>query len=161
MGDAISASSNFKGRGEYLRRFPRIAYPDISDSVRREIFTLVCDFFWKSALLRLVLVVQDKDAERCFLPFSAGFLRCLRHILLQLPHGIFQGCPCVIHLIDNEDVFAYQIRHFETAQVEPLRTGHLCAWLLDRIGTQGLIEGKTDSLDGNVWAARLLQKRSV
>jgi hypothetical protein len=42
-----------------------------------------------------------------------------------------------------------------------LRAGNFCAWLLNRIGARELlIEGQTDSLDGDVGGARLFEEGS-
>lgn len=129
--------------------------------MRCQVFSLIRDFLRKVTLFRLVFVVQNEYAKCGLLAFSTGLLRCLCHIFLQLSYGVLQCGPRVIHLVDDEHIFPYQIRHLQTAEVEPLCAGDLCAWLLDRICTEGFVEGETDGLDRDVRAAGLLQERPV
>lgn len=96
--------------------------------------------------------MQNKNKKPRNLPLPPQlFLRGL-HILLQLPNRIFKGRPSIIDLINNENILANQIGHFETTQIEPLRSGDFCAG--DFFGVVGaaevFVEGESDGLDGDV-----------
>ncbi len=106
--------------------------------------------------------MENIDKEVCLLPLTAELLLCLLDILLQLAHGIFEGRPGIIDLIDDEDVLANQVGHLEGAQVEPLGTGHLGAGdLLGITAAEILVEGQTDGLDGDVGVTGTLEERSI
>lgn len=153
---------NVTNRKENVRGFPGIADPNITTGHSCHVSALLEHIRRKLSFLRLILIlyeamsaevspsvqsktggaglvhgcfdthVQNKHGKSCLLSFPAQLLFGKFHILLQLPHGIFQRCPCVIHLIDNQNIFANKIGHFQRAQVEPLRARDLGAWSLDR-----------------------------
>lgn len=105
--------------------------------------------------------VQYEDEEVGLLALTAKRLLRLLDILLQLAHRIFQGCPGVINLIHNQDVLANQVGHLEGAQIEPLCARDLGARNLFRVtAAQILVEGQTDSLDGDIRLARALEEGS-
>lgn len=109
-----------------------------------------------------ITYVENIDEEVSLLALTAELLLSLLHILLQLAHGILEGCPGVIDLIDDQDVLANQVGHFEGAQVEPLSAGHLGTGDLLGITTaEILIEGQTDGLDGDVGVTGALEEGSI
>ena len=104
---------------------PGVVDPDVTNVPGCHVSTLQ-DFVWQSALLRLVFVVQNKDTEvRLFgrTKLGAGFF----NVLGQLLDGIFQGRTCVINLIDDQDILAYQHVEREGGEVEPLSSSDLSA----------------------------------
>lgn len=109
--------------------------------------------------LGLVLVVQDEDGEGGLLGGTAKLLSSDIDILLQLAHGVLESGACVINLVDDKNVLADQVGHLERRQIQPLCAGDLCAGdLFGGLGAEGLVERKTDGLDGDVGAAGLLEE---
>jgi len=68
---------------------------------------------------------KDKKVRRLILPSS--LLSHLSHILRQLLHCILQCSPCIINLIDNQDVLPDQVRPVDGGEVEPLGSSDLVA----------------------------------
>lgn len=91
--------------------------------------------------------MENKDAKSRLLLSSPELLpRCL-HVFFQLLDSVLQGGPCVIDLIDDQDVFADQIGHFEGGKVKPLSPSDFGTRLLHRpIFTKILVEGEPNSL---------------
>jgi hypothetical protein len=145
----------------YLHGLPGVVDPRIASGHSGDVAATVHHLLGKYTLLRLVLVVQHEDGELSSLSTSASLLGCLGNILLQLLNSVLESCPGVIDLIHNEDVLSDQVGHLEAAEVQPLCPGNLGARLLDlSVGTEGLVQRKANSLDGNVRAAGLLEERS-
>lgn len=144
-----------QGKGKNSRSFPRIVNPNIPHGPRGNIPSLQ-DILGKCTLLRLILVVQDKDAEARLLPLAAQLLHCSLDVLFQLADRIFKRCPRIIDLVDDQHVLADQVGHLQRRQVQPLCSRYFCAGLLDVFvgaGAELLVEGEADSLDGDVGAA--------
>jgi hypothetical protein len=131
---------------------PGVVDPDIANGLRSQI-PAVEGLLGKCALLRLILVVKNEDAEGGLLLGAARLLLCLDDILLELADGVLECCPCVIDLVDNENVLANQVGHLEGGKVKPLGTCDLCTGDFD-LGVVGaaelLVQGETDGLDGDV-----------
>ena len=135
--------------GAHLHSLPRIADPDISHGLSRNV-VVVDDIGLQYTLLLLILIMKDEDREGCLLALTAEFALSLLDIFLQLLNCIFERRPGIIDLIDNENVFANQVGHLETAEIEPLRARDLGAGSLDGVAAQALIEGQADCLDRDV-----------
>lgn len=103
--------------------------------------------------------MQHKDAE-FGLALDTEFLPGSLNVLLQLLDGVFKGSPGVIDLVDDEDLFADQILHLaQTGQIQPLGPSDNLAGLFnDIVGSQLLVQRKTDGLDGDIGAARFLEE---
>lgn len=103
--------------------------------------------------------MQYKDAE-FGLALHAKLLPGSLDVLLQLLDGVFEGGSCVIDLVDDEDLLADQVLHLAQAgEVQPLCPSHNLARLLDNIvGSQLLVQGKTNGLDRNVGVAGFLEE---
>lgn len=72
-------------------------------------------------------------------------------ILHQLAHSIFQRSPRIIDLIDNQDILANQIGHFQRTQIQPLRAGDFGPRdFLGIAAAEVFIERQADGLDGDV-----------
>jgi hypothetical protein len=107
--------------------------------------------------------VEDKDAE-----LSLGSGGAITHalaggldVLLELLDGVLKGCSGVVNLVDDEDSLSNEVLHLaESSQVEPLCSGDLGTGGLDFIVAKRLVEGETDSLDGDVGSSALLEERS-
>lgn len=146
--------------GENIRSFPRIINPDISNGPGRGIASME-NILGESTLLRLILVVQDEDAEIRLLALTTEFLDGGLDVLFEFADGVFEGCAGVVDFIDNQDIFADEVGHFERGQVEPLGAGDFCAGLFDfRVFAcaELFVEGEADGLDGDVGRAGLLEE---
>lgn len=103
--------------------------------------------------------MEDKDAK-----LSLGSRSTLAHtltgnldILLELLNSVLKGCSGIVDLINDKDSLADEVMHLaESGQIEPLCSGDLCTGGLDLIVAEGLVEGETDGLDGDVGRAGLL-----
>ena len=105
--------------------------------------------------------MEHKDRELGGLSASARLLCCLSDVLLQLLDGVLEGSPGVVDLVNDQDVLADQVCHLKTAQIQPLSPCDFGAGLLDLgIGTERLVQRKTNSLDRDVRAAGGLEERS-
>jgi hypothetical protein len=144
-----------------ISRLPRIADPHVWYRDSSEIAILFDHVFRKMAFLLLVFVMQHEDGELSLFRSTLLFPCCF-HIFLQLTDGVFEGRSGVIHFVDDEDVLADQVGHFEGGEIQPLGAGDFGAGLLDLSVTgELLVEGETDGLDGDVGRAGLLEERSV
>lgn len=118
----------------------------------------------ESALLGLVLVVQDKDAKlRLGLRRAIGHLLAgLLDVLLELLDGVLEGGAGVIHLVDNQDALANQVLHVaQGREIEPLRAGDLGAGRLDLgVLAELLVQREANGLDGDVGRPGLLEERA-
>lgn len=114
--------------------------------------------------------MQHKNRKPRLLPRPPQPLPRSLHILLQLPNGILQRRPRIIHLVHNQHVLPHKITHLQARQIEPLRPRDFCAGLFDGIGVvvvvvggrggggggggrERFVEGEADGLDGDVGAA--------
>lgn len=102
----------------------------------------------KNSKLRLLIRID----------FAPGLL----DILLQLADRILEGSTGIINLVHNQDSATDEVRHLaQCTHVKPLGAGDFGTSLFDvlvaRVG-QLFIQRQTDSLDGDVWAARLLKE---
>lgn len=106
--------------------------------------------------------MQDEDAELGLGGVGANALARSLDVLLELLDGVLEGGTGVIDLVDDQDALADKVVHLaESAEVEPLGTSDLGANLLNLgIATELLVEGETDSLDGDVGGAGLLEEGS-
>lgn len=101
--------------------------------------------------------MKHKDAKLRLL--SAQLLPGDLDVLLQLAHCVFQRRSRVIHLVNDENALADEALHLaERGQVQPLRACDLGTRRLDHIRGQALVQRQTDSLDGDVGAAGLLEE---
>lgn len=86
----------------------------------------------------------------------------LLDILLELLDGVLERGPRVVHLVHDQDALPDQVLHgAQRREVEPLGARDLVADLLDDlVGRVGelLVQGQTDGLDRDVWAAGLLEE---
>lgn len=106
--------------------------------------------------------VQNEDEEVGLLALTAELLLGNLDILLELAHGVLEGCAGVIDLVHDQNVLADQVGHLEGAHVEPLGAGDLGAGnLLGIAATEILVEGETDGLDGDVGVAGALEEGST
>jgi hypothetical protein len=109
-----------------------------------------------------ITYVENIDEKVSLLALTTELLLRLLNILLELAHGILKSCPGVIDLIDDQDVLANQVGHLERAQVQPLSAGDLGAGdLLGITAAVILVEGQTDSLDGDVGVTGTLEEGSI
>lgn len=142
-------------------RLPWVADPHIIDGAGCVVSVLGHHVVGKSALLLLVLVVEDEDAEFGLL-LHAQLLPGRLDILFQLLHGILESSACIIDLVNDQDALADQVFHAaQAAQVQPLRTCDLVANLLYGTGGGGaalgvdlgqlLVQGQANGLNGDVW----------
>lgn len=140
---------------------PRVADPLIATG-NSSVVSLVDQFFGQLSLLLLVLVMNDEDGEvGLFGGATEGFGGFL-DVLFKLADGVLEGRAGVVNLVDNEDVLTDQVGHLERGQVEPLCASDLGARdLLGGVGAKGLVERKTDGLDGDVGVSGLLEERTV
>lgn len=116
----------------------------------------------QNTLLRLILVVQDEDKEVSLLTLTTKLLLCQLDILLQFTDSVFQSGTGVVDLINNQNVLADQIGHLEGAQIQPLSTGNLGTGdFLGITTTEILVQGETDSLDGDVGVTGALEERTM
>ena len=132
-----------------IHRLPRVADPLVADRLSSEIPTLD-DIFRELTLLGLVLVVQHEDAEAGLLALAAKLLLCLDDVLLELLDGVLKRCPCVVDLVNDQDVLADQVRHLERREIEPLCAGDFGAGLFDWVSAEGFIQGEANGLDGDI-----------
>lgn len=111
--------------------------------------------------------MQDENAELRLLSVGPHLLSRSLHVLLELLDGILQRRSGIVDLIHDQDALADQVLDLtQTAQVEPLRAGDLGSDLVYGAGArvckirhgQLLVQGETDSLDGNVGTAGLLEE---
>jgi hypothetical protein len=116
-----------KAKARDLLSFPRIADPVVGKGNGSNVVVGLDHFLRKSAPLGLVLVVQDEDGEGGLLGGATKLLGGSIDILLQLAHGVLEGCACVVDLVNDENVLADQVGHLEGGQVQPLCAGDLCA----------------------------------
>lgn len=84
--------------------------------------------------------MQDEDTKFRLLALSAKLLRRTLNILLQFPNGILQRGPRVVDFIDYKHALPNKVRHFQTAQIEPLRARHLGSRLLNAIRAKLFVE---------------------
>jgi hypothetical protein len=151
-----------KGKKNNVRSLPRVVDPDISNRLGGEVAAAE-DFLGQDALLALVLVVEDKDGKGRLLTLAAALLDGRLDVLFQLADGVLEGCARVVDLVDNEDVLANQVGHFQRRQVEPLGARDLCAGLLDLCvvaRAQLLVQREANGLDGDVGRVVLFEKRT-
>lgn len=98
--------------------------------------------------------MQNKNKKPRRLALAPKLLLRRLDILLQLANRILQCGPCIIDLIDNQDIFSNEIGHLERAQVQPLRARDFGAgdflWVA---AAEVFVEGEADGLDGDVWLA--------
>ena len=106
--------------------------------------------------------MQDEDAELGLGGVGTNALARSLDILLELLDGVLESGTGVIDLVDDQDALADKVVHLaEGAEVEPLGAGDLGANLLNLgIATELLVEGETNSLDGDVGRAGLLEEGS-
>lgn len=105
--------------------------------------------------------MQDKDEKLGLLLLTTHLLRSLLHILGELLDGILQRRPCIVDLVNNQDVLSDEIGLLDGGEIEPLRACNLGAWcLLGILVVELLVERQTDGLDGNVRRSGLLEERS-
>jgi len=74
---------------------------------------------------------------------------------LELAHGILECGARIVNLVDNENIFADEVRHFERGEVEPLGASYFFAGDLDLgvcVGARAefFVERETDGLNGDV-----------
>jgi hypothetical protein len=102
--------------------------------------------------------MQHEDAEMRLLvgaKLDSSFL----NVLLQLFHGILEGSPGVVDLVNDQDALADQVvDRAQGAEVKPLGASNLRAGLLDNVGGKALIQRQANGLDGNVGVAGLLEE---
>ena len=114
--------------------------------------------------------MQNKDAKLGLggVVAARALARSL-DILLQLLDGVLERGARVVDLVDNEDVFANQVCHFQRGQVQPLCAGYDGPGGFD-VGVRGIrgggggelfVEGEADGLDGDVGRAFALEEGSV
>jgi len=109
--------------------------------------------------------MQHEHKDPRLLSLASQLLCGLLDILLQLLDGVLQRGARIVDLVDDEDIPPDQIRVFNRAEVQPLRTRYRVARLLLGTGFDAvargelLVEGKPDRLDGDVGAAGGLQER--
>lgn len=104
----------------------------------------------KEVSLQVLLFVPKRE-------LILGFL----NIVLELLHGVLEGCAGIIDLVDDKNVLANQVGH-RGVHVEPLQASDLGAGdLLDAVCAQLLVEGQTDGLDRDVRLTRSLEEGSV
>lgn len=105
--------------------------------------------------------MEDKDVELCLVR-QLGLskpLGLLLDVLLELLHSVLERRPGVVDLVNNQDVAAEEVSLGQRAEVQPLCAGDLGAGsLLGGVGREGLVEGKTDGLDGDVVRAGALEE---
>lgn len=105
--------------------------------------------------------MENKDAELGLGRIGSEPLAGLLDILLQLLDGILERRPGVVDLVHDQDTLADEVLHLaEGGEIEPLGAGDLCADLLDLAVAEGLVQGETDGLDGDVGRSRLLEERA-
>lgn len=106
--------------------------------------------------------MNNVDEKVGLLAFTAELLLRNLNVLLELADGIFEGGTGIVNFVNNEDVLANEVGHFQGAQVQPLCTGDLGSGnFLGVTTTQVLVERQTDGLDGNIRFASALQERTV
>lgn len=155
----VSKESRRKEKESNILGFPGIADPDVGEGDGGNVVVGLDHVLGQSAPLGLVLVVQDKDGKGRLLGGAAEPLGGNVDVLLQLAHGVLERGARVVDLVNDEDVLADQVGHFERRQVQPLGAGDLCAGhFLGRLGAQRLVERQADGLDGDVWVAGLLEE---
>jgi hypothetical protein len=132
-----------------IHSLPRIANPHIANRPR-SLVPALHDILRQRSLLRLILVVQDKYAESRLLTLPTRLFLCLDDVLFEFAHGVLKRCPGVVDLVNDEDVLADEVGHFERGEVQPLCAGYFCTGLFDGVGAEGFVEGEADGLDGDV-----------
>lgn len=107
--------------------------------------------------------MQHKNAKLRLGP-TAHILPCSLDILLQFPDRILQRGSSVIHLVNDEDVLADEIGHFEGGEIEPLRARDFGARRFGRLGgiarREGFVKGETDGLDRDIGRIGAFEKGS-
>jgi hypothetical protein len=105
--------------------------------------------------------MQHKDAEVGALACPTKLLAGLLDVLGELSDRVLQSLSRIVDFVNDEDVLADKVRHFEAAHVQPLCSCNDGAWLLNRVASQRFVEGQTDSLNRYIWRSRPLQKRAI
>lgn len=106
--------------------------------------------------------MNNVDEEVCLLAFTAELLLRNLDILLELADGIFEGRTGIVNFVNNENVLANEVGHFQRAKVQPLCAGNLGSGdFFGVTATQVLVKRQTDGLNGNVRLAGALQERAV
>jgi hypothetical protein len=105
--------------------------------------------------------VQDEDAEMRLLALAAELLHRGLDVLFELAHRVLERRARIVHLVDNQDVLANQVRHLEGREVQPLRARYFCAgrfnvWVAG--GAELFVQGEADGLDGDVGCAGFLEE---
>ena len=123
-----------------LHCFPRITDPYIRHCFSSKISALIHHVIWQMTSFRLVLVLcfdsvsrseiastwktymQHKDAEGRLALFSklSHLSSCFFNVFRQFANRVLESRPRIIHLVYNEDVFANQILHLQTREIQPL-----------------------------------------
>lgn len=104
--------------------------------------------------------MEDENSELGLITLAEGLASGL-DILLELLDGVLKGGTGIVDLIDDEDTLANKVLHgTQGSKIEPLGAGDLGTGLLDDIVTEGLVEGETDGLDGDVGRAGALEERA-
>lgn len=157
----LVSKSTFMSTIQNLHGLPWVVDPSVTNSDSRDVTTLVHHVLGELALLLLVLVMEDEDRELGGLGTPARLLCGLGDVLLQLLHGVLEGGPGVVDLVNDQDVLADQVGHLEAAQIQPLGPCDFGAGLLDLgVGTERLVQREANSLDRDVRAAGGLEERS-
>lgn len=106
--------------------------------------------------------MEHKNEKVRLLALATKLLLGQLDILLELAHGVLQGRPRVINLVDDENVLADQVGHLEGAEIQPLGAGDLGAGdLFGVAAAEVLIEREADGLDGDVGLAGALEEGPV
>ena len=106
--------------------------------------------------------MENKDAELCLGLFTTQPLPGSLNILLKLLNGVLESCAGVVNLINDEHLLADKVLHLANGrEIKPLGARDLCTGGLDdavALFSEGLVQGETDRLDGNIGRAGLLQE---
>lgn len=111
---------------------PGIADPNIRHGNCCQISIVVDHVGWEPPFLFLIFVVQHEYREFCLF-VSTLLLSCDLDVFFQFSDSILECCSSIVHLINNQNILADQIRHLERGEVEPLCPCDLCTGGFDRI----------------------------